>query len=51
VADKPILFSGSMVRVLPSGRKNVTRRLMNPQPPVDAETCHHNSYSGPEGPA
>ena len=24
---------------------------MNPQPPADAETCGHNSYSGPEGPA
>ena len=51
MANKPIVFSGPDVRALLSGRKDVTRRLMNPQPPVDAETCHHNSYSGPEGPA
>jgi len=50
VADKPILFSGWKVRAIYAGA-DVTRRLMNPQPPVDAETCHHNSYSGPEGPA
>ena len=50
MADKPILFSGWKVRAIYAGA-DVTRRLMNPQPPVDAETCHHNSYSGPEGPA
>jgi len=46
-----LLLSPNMARAYRDGRKHMTRRVVKPQPPADAERWGPNSYEGPEGPS